>query len=185
MITSRQNQKVKDVVKLHSKKHRYIRGAFLVEGKKLYDEALKAGFELEELYSLHPLEGAQVVSESVLSAMATTVTPQDIIAIFKQKIKTTDNIDKCIILDNIQDPGNMGSIIRSALGAGFYTIIAVNCVDKYDPKVIRSSMGAVLHTNVIECDFKECMELVEQANLKMAICSMEGQSIFEAMIRML
>ena len=179
MITSRQNNLVKEVQKLHTKKHRLERGAFLVEGEKLFNEAVKSGYELLELYSTTERAGAVLINDSVLKAMATTVSPQNLIAVFRKKETSFGAVKKCIILDNIQDPSNMGSIVRSALGAGFMDIIAVNCVDKYEPKVIRSSMGAVFHTNVFECNETQAMEIIKNNDLALAICSMEGESMFE------
>ena len=179
MITSRQNETIKEVVKLHTKKHRLQRGVFLVEGEKLFNEALKAGFELVEAFSTEAKDGVELVSDNVLKAIATTVTPQNLVAVFKQKNTNTSVFDKCIILDNVQDPSNMGSIIRSALGAGFVDIIAVNCVDKYDPKVIRASMGAIFHTNIIECELDEAISLINKNGLQLVVASMEGESIFD------
>ena len=146
----------------------------------MYNEAIKSGYELVSMYSTETKQNSIRVSENVLKAMATTVSPQNLVAIFKQKNTCNKFFDKCIVLDNIQDPGNMGSIIRSALGAGFINIIAVNCVDIYDPKVLRASMGAVFHTNIIQCGFDDAIECLRSNNLQIAIGSMEGQSIFDA-----
>ncbi len=179
MITSRQNSLVKEVQKLHTKKHRLERGAFLVEGEKLFNEAVKGGYELLALYSTIERAGAVLINDSVLKAMATTISPQDLVAVFRKKETSFDAVKKCIVLDNVQDPSNMGSIVRSALGAGFMDIIAVNCVDKYEPKVIRSSMGAVFHTNIFECNETEAMEIIKNNGLTLAVCSMEGKSVFE------
>lgn len=154
--TSLDNKKIKELHKLHTKKYRDASGLFLVEGYKTVFEAYQAGL-LKEIYVLEnsdinvPLE-PNYISKNVLNYLSLTETPQPIIGVCRKKeIEKIGN--KVIILDNVQDPGNIGTIIRSAVAFNVDTIIlSKGSVDIYNDKVLRSTMGMLFKMNIMYAD---------------------------------
>ena len=160
MITSTGNSQVRNVVALKKKpKERKEQDVFLVEGPKMFKEAPKD--EIVETYvssyidkkfgSSDLLKGRkyEVVAEEVMSAMSDTKNPQGILCIVKQKHYSVADLLKeenplIMVLENLQDPGNLGTIVRTAEGAGVTGILMTgDCCDIYNPKVIRSTMGSI------------------------------------------
>ena len=151
MITSVTNQKIKDLEKLNKAKYREEVGLFIVEGPHLVEEARKLNL-LVEAYSLEDKPGYTQVSDNVMKKICSTKTVVSEIGVCKV-LSNNELSDKMLILDNIQDPGNMGTIMRSARAFNFKTIILSNgCVDIYNDKVIRSSQGAIFKLNFIKGD---------------------------------
>ena len=148
MITSLTNEKIKTVAKLHKKKFRDKENKFIVEGFHLVEEAKKLGLVLEIYTSLNDNLESTYVSQGVINKLSSTVTPQPILAVCR---KPFNNIigTRILALDNIQDPGNVGTLIRSAKAFGFDTVI-INGVDVFNQKVIRSSQGAIFGINLIQ-----------------------------------
>lgn len=146
MITSTQNTKIKDYAKLQVKKYRKILGQFLVEGFHLVEEAKKAGIVIET-FATDEKHGT-LVSPEVISKLSSTETPQPIVAVCK-KIEEKPLGNKVLVLNDIQDPGNVGTLIRTAAAFG-WTDVVVQGVDIYSPKVIRSSQGAFFKINVVQ-----------------------------------
>lgn len=150
-ITSINNQLIKDITKLHQKKYRDQTSQFLVEGFHLYEEALKVSNVIHIFTNDESIVGDKViyVSDSVLEKLAQTKNPQPVLTVC-QKISQTEITDKVLILEEIQDPGNLGTLMRSALAFGFHTIVLDNTVDIYNDKVLRSTQGAIFKLNIIE-----------------------------------
>jgi len=167
MITSLSNPKVKHVRALHGRKARHRERQFIIEGVRLVEEALKAGTTPAfVLYSerlketprgralLEDLQraGADVwaVSEAVLGAVATTVTPQGVVAVVPfVELTPGPDADLHLVVDGIRDPGNLGTILRTAEAAGVdQVILAPRTVDVYSPKVVRAAMGAHLQVPI-------------------------------------
>jgi len=152
MITSATNEKVKDLIKLNLKKYRLETGMFLVEGRHLVEEAIACGLCREVITSdpeYHGFPQITVVSETVMDKISGVNTPQGILALCVRPQETPIG-EKILLLDGIADPGNMGTLLRSALAFGFTTILTDDCVDVTNPKVIRSTQGAIFHLNVLE-----------------------------------
>lgn len=164
VITSTSNIKVKRLVTLRKKsKAREEEGVFLTEGIRMFREV--PGKQLKELYvsesfykkqkeliteiSNRSAVRAEVLSDTVYSYVSDTKTPQGVLCVVKQKICLPMEVwskegQHILVLDNLQDPGNLGTIIRTAEGAGVTGIImSSDCVDVYNPKTIRSTMGSV------------------------------------------
>lgn len=144
------NGEIKNLKKLKDKKYRKEQGLFLVEGKKSCEELLNSNFEIKMTFSSN-LEYSNYpnfskIDFNLLESIATTESPQDIICVAKIP-KKQDCLPKSnsLILDNLQDPGNIGTLIRSAVAFNFNDIYFINCADIFSEKVIRSSMGAVFH----------------------------------------
>jgi len=160
MIESLTNSKVKYAAKLKQKKYRNETNQFLVEGEHLVEEAIKTGlvdfvFTTEEKV----FEGVNLyqVSEEVFSKLSDLNNSRGFISVSNKK--TSDVLSSYIlILDGVQDPGNLGTLIRSAAAFGFKTIISEDTVDYYNEKVIRSSQGAVFYTNLLEKNLTEFIQ---------------------------
>lgn len=159
IISSLENKKIKDVCKLRQKKYRDIENKFIVEGKHLVEEAYKSGVLLYVLQTEDYESNIDVpttyVTYDVIKKISDAITPQKVIGICK---KREDNKigNKVLILDDIQDPGNLGTIIRSSLAFNIDTIIlSNNSVDIYNDKVLRSTEGMIFHLNIIRSDIKE------------------------------
>ena len=146
MISSTNNTKIKEYTKLHLKKYRDKTGLFIVEGFHLVEEARKANI-IVEVFSTDQNQGEHVSLE-VIKKLSATETPQPIVAICK-KLKEKKLGNKTLVLNQIQDPGNVGTLIRTAAAFG-WTDVVVQGVDIYSPKVIRSSQGAFFKINVVQ-----------------------------------
>ena len=159
IYTSVDNKKIKDIKKLNTKKYRDKTNLFLVEGRHLVLEAYKRGYLqtliLEE-NEIFPLDvDTMYVSNNVINYISTLETPQLVMGLCK-KIEEKEIGSKILILDDIQDPGNLGTIIRSAVAFNFDTIVlGDNTVDLYNPKVIRASQGMLFHINIINRNLLE------------------------------
>lgn len=157
--SSVQNSKIKELRKLNIKKHRDKTGMFLVEGEHLIIEAYNAGYLKEVLL----LEGTSLsldieinyVSESVMKFLSALDTPTNMIGVCGKKDNEIQG-NKLLILDDVQDPGNLGTIIRSSVAFNIDTIIlSEKCADIYSSKVLRASQGMVFHINFVICDLSE------------------------------
>ena len=159
-ITSVNNQLIRDMAKLHQKKYRDELGLFLVEGYHLYEEALKMDVIKTIFTTDEIIQGHNVihVSQSVLEKLAKTNNPQKIICVC-EKLRREKIYDRVLILEGIQDPGNLGTLLRSALAFDFKTVILDNTVDIYNDKVIRSTQGAMFKLNFIEMNTLDFMNL--------------------------
>ena len=156
LYTSIDNPKIKQIKKLNNKKYRDKCSKFLVEGEHLVLEAYKTGY-LEELIIerdvLFPLDvETTYVTNNVINYISELKTPQKIMGICR-KVSSEEYGDRILILDDIQDPGNLGTIIRSCVAFNIDTIIlSENCVDLYNSKVIRGSQGLLFHINIVRKD---------------------------------
>ncbi|MBD2499144.1 TrmH family RNA methyltransferase [Anabaena azotica] len=185
MLTSLQNNLVKQIRKLHSTKERHKQGLFLLEGTHLLEEACAVNYPLEvvcctpEWQANHPTlwedacsrcDRAEVVSEEVLQAIATTVQPDGVVATAKrgEQQSQVPFTGVVLALETIQDPGNLGTIIRTAAAAGAAGLwLSQNSVDLDNPKVLRASAGQWfrLATAVSE-DLKATVEACQQAGMQ-------------------
>ena len=153
MIVSLTNPKVKQWLKLKQKKYRLQTGTFLIEGEHLIQEATNASC-LKTLIVSEQYHGGLdhthkiIVSDKILAALCTTESKSDCMGIATFPMVRPWG-DQVLILDHIQDPGNLGTMIRSALSFGFNTIIAVDCVDHTNEKVVRSTQGSIFKINYI------------------------------------
>ena len=154
MIESLTNSKIKYAIKLKQKKYRKEFNQFLVEGEHLIKEGVNTKLIDTIFYTKNnPYKGFNSfeVNTQVMDKLSELGNLDGIVAICNQPLaKGLSN--KLLILDGVQDPGNLGTLIRTAAGFGFNTIISENTVDYFNEKVIRSSMGAIFYVNLIEND---------------------------------
>ena len=162
MIESINNEKIKEYTKLNDKKYREKNKLFIASGKHLVEEALKKGI-VKEILLLNGEDNTfntdvTYVTESILKKVSNLTNSPKVLAICH--IMDNDTIEgNCIILDSIKDPGNLGTIIRSAVAFNYQTIIlSPDCVDIYNPKVIRSSEGMMFNINIIVGDLKDYLK---------------------------
>lgn len=153
MIESVNNVNIKEYAKLNDKKYRDKTGLFIIEGEHLVREAELAGV-LVDAYSLDGSIGMQV-SIPVMKKLSNLTNVPNVIGIAKKK-ETKEVKGNILMLDTIQDPGNLGTIIRSAVAFGIDTIVASpETVDLYNTKVIRGTEGLIFKINYIVTDLKE------------------------------
>ncbi|MBQ1813063.1 MAG: RNA methyltransferase [Bacilli bacterium] len=153
MITSVNNERIKEISKLNNKKYRKERGLFIVEGEHLVEEAYKHDL-LVEVYSLNEVsyDNSYIVAESVMKKISNLDSVPNIIGVCKMKEENSLG-NKLLILDNIQNPGNLGTIIRSAVAFNVDTIVLSNdTVDLYNSKVIRATEGMIFNINIVTKD---------------------------------
>jgi len=156
IYSSVNNEKIKNIKKLNSKKYRDSFGLFLVDGEHLVREAYEHGF-LEELVLLENVDfrldvKTSYVTLNVLKYISNLDNPNGVMGICK-KIDSSFNGNRVVILDDIQDPGNLGTIIRSSVAFNIDTLVlSRNCVDLYNSKVIRATQGMLFSLNIIVVD---------------------------------
>lgn len=170
LYSSCDNKKIKDIKKLNIKKYRDLENKYLVEGEHLVREAYKKGV----LETLIIEDGCDFnldidtisVSYDVLKYISELETPQKMMGICK-KFESNDIGNKVLILDQIQDPGNLGTIIRSAVAFSFDTVILSNdSVDLYNSKVIRASQGMIFNLNIKRCNLTDIIPKLKKENYK-------------------
>lgn len=185
MITSLTNHKVKLVRSLAERKHRLNTQCFALEGARLIDDALAAGFAPDWVFCAERLpvrsqdtverlkqRGVEIitVSEAVLKACTDTETPQGLIAVLPLPRLTAPHDPKLIlIVDLLRDPGNLGTLLRSAAAADVdVMLLSPETVDAYSPKVVRGAMGAHFRLPVIQADWTEIADRVKGMNVYLA-----------------
>ena len=153
IYTSIENKKIKNIKKLYTKKYRDEFNEFIIEGEHLVVEAYKSGYLkyiiLEENSNIDINIDKIYVTENVLKYISELDTPPKVLGVCS-KIKEKEIGNKVLILDGIQDPGNLGTIIRSAAAFNIDTIIlSKDTVDLYNPKVLRATQGMIFNINII------------------------------------
>ena len=162
-ISSLDNAHVKHWCKLKSKKYRDREGLFLIEGEHLVLEALKNDYVVEVIMEnevVLPLEVPKFyVTKEILKKLTSLESPPNIIAVAR-RLKEQKYQDHILMLDGIQDPGNLGTLIRTAVAFNIDTIILnENTVDLYNEKVLRATQGLIFHINIIR---KNLIEMTKE-----------------------
>lgn len=158
-ITSLKNPKVTAWKALKDRKGRRESGCFLVEGRKMVEEALKSAFDVEAVLVQEGMElpdgltmPVYELPAHVLAAVCDTKTPQGIAAVVQMKEQSALG-KRIVVLDGVQDPGNVGTIIRTADAAGLDGVLLSNqCADVFSPKVLRATMGSIFRMNLRTTD---------------------------------
>lgn len=187
MITSVKNEQVKAWKKLQKRKERTNTQTFLVEGYHLLQEAKNSNWGIKEIIVQ---EGVELpswcddfhiikVSNNVFEHISETRSPQGIAAIIEMK-KMEDVVGKHILLiDSVQDPGNLGTIIRTADAAGFDGVILGNgTVDLYNDKVIRATQGSIFHIPIFEKDLQKVIPELKADGFSIWATALEGATLY-------
>ncbi|SDJ65053.1 TrmH family RNA methyltransferase [Salimicrobium halophilum] len=188
MITSVKNQKVKEWKKLHKKKYRDQAGTFLVEGHHLVEEVLTSDWNIRELILLEDKEAPssyhgqkEWVNDQVMKEISQTETPQGIVAVVDKKERVWEEGTRLLLLDTIQDPGNLGTLIRTADAAGFDAVlVGKGSVDLFNDKVLRATQGSIFHDmKVVEVSLEEEMSRLKDAGFSIWGTALEGAKIYK------
>ena len=189
-ISSPKNEKIKELVKLQTAKGRKKAGMYLLEGEHLVEEAIKERAQiklivvtsnrLEDYKKLLAQADVQVlvVSQDVFHKLSMTETTQGILAvveIVKQEI--LPHKGRFIVLDAVQDPGNLGTIVRTADAAGFDAVVlGTGTVDLYNDKVLRSMQGSHFHIPVFQANLQEYLPILKEKGVQVAVTALHRDS---------
>ena len=194
VITSKDNEFVKHVKKLKEKKYRDQSQEFIIEGIKLVKEAIEEKANIKQIIICDNCEGTGIipkdlmyeiakynciyVTENILKTMSDVNAPQGIMAIIGRNNKEKDidySQDIIVALDDIQDPGNLGTILRTVDSIGLKQIlVSKGTADCYNPKVVRSTMGAIFRIKIIECeDLEQTLKETQKNNFKLVVSSLQ------------
>ena len=169
LITSLDNDRIKGYIKLKDRKYRKKTRKYIVEGMHLVLEACKAGV-VEELIIekdvVLPINLPTIcVTNEIINKISDMESPSNVMALCNMKESSITG-DKILMLDDLQDPGNLGTIIRSALAFNVDTIVlSPNTVDLYNPKVIRATQGMMFHINIAIQDLKEVITSLKEKEI--------------------
>ena len=183
LITSKDNNRIKEIRKLLTKKYSLEKGLFVIEGENLIEEALK-NHMLKELYVLDGTTcnydfNYDYVTEDVMKSISDLKSTPRLLGV--SKIHNTSEIgNKIVILDNIQDPGNAGTIIRSSVAFDADTVIfSKDSVSPYNEKVLRSTGGMIFNTNIIIGNIEEFISEIKNRNIKVIGTSLKSSISLE------
>lgn len=201
IITSKDNELIKHIKKLKDKKYRDENKEYVVEGIKMIEEAIQEKCQIKQIIICDDCEKTSIISKEqmyeiakyeciyvtnkVFESITGVVNPQGILAIIERNNTKQENIrseEIIVALDDIQDPGNLGTILRTVDSIGLTQIlVSKGTADVYNPKVVRSSMGAIFRVNIIECeDLKQTLKNLQKQNYEIVVTSLQGKnSIYE------
>lgn len=201
VITSKENEMIKYIRKLKEKKYREIDKVYVIEGEKLIKEAITENAKIKHIViSERCLEEGDItkdfpnileqyscicVADKVFTTLTDVVTPQGMLAVIERKDKEQAinfQEEMILVLDGIQDPGNLGTILRTVDSAGLTQIIvSKTTADVYNPKVVRSTMGAIFRVNVILSEeLTDTLKMLKKQEYEVVVTSLETQeSIYD------
>jgi TrmH family RNA methyltransferase len=179
IITSSSNEKIKELKKLQDKKFRDQYNMFLIEGEHLVQEAYKSGNLIEVLLTEDMNIDIDVkktyITEKIIKELSNLTSILKIIGVCKKFDLKKELGNKIIMLDNIQDPGNLGAIIRSAVAFDVDTIILGNgSVDLYNQKVLRATQGLIFHLNIMKSDLSATINDLKKNNYTILGTKVDG-----------
>ena len=197
VISSKENEFIKHIKKLKDKKYRDINKEFIIEGIKLIKEAIEEKAEIKQIVICDNCQNTDIipkelmyeiakyecvyVTENIFKTISDVNTPQGILAIIgrtstEAEIDYTQDI--IVALDDIQDPGNLGTILRTVDSIGLNQIlVSKGTADSYNPKVVRSTMGAIFRVKIIECeDLEKTLKEVKKHKFELVITSLQTEN---------
>lgn len=199
IITSKDNDFVKHIKKLKEKKYRDINKEYIIEGIKLIKEAIEEKAEIKQIIICEDCDKADIipkelmyeiakyecvyVNKKIFNTLTDVVNPQGILAIIgrsdnKNQIDYMQDI--IVALDDIQDPGNLGTILRTVDSVGLTQIlVSKGTADVFNPKVVRSTMGAIFRVKIIECeDLMQTLKEVKKHKFEVVVTSLQTTKSF-------
>ncbi len=187
MFITGSNKNYINAKKLTEKKYRAETGLFLIEGEKLVSDAIRLNAEVETLFIdkdkaerfsrfADKFGSVYEMDEKFISALSETVTPQGIVAVCrKAERRLTAPAGSALILENVQDPANVGAVLRTAAGMGYNDAYIVSSADPFSMKCLRSAMSAQFILRIYECSLEEAIEANSDSLL---ICAdMDGENV--------
>ena len=188
LITSKDNGRIKEIRKILNKKYSLEKGLFIIEGENLVEEAIKNNL-LKELYVLEGYECKydfqyDEVTHEVMKSISDLKSTPRLLGV--AKIKKEEQIGKkIIILDDIQDPGNAGTIIRNAVAFGIDTVVfSKSSVSVYNEKTLRSTGGMIFNINIIIDDLEHVISQIKDNNIKVIGTSLNTSKSLETLEKM-
>ena len=184
IYTSKQNPIIKQIASLKDKKFRGKYGLYIAEGIKMVNEAIKFGLNIDKIVvtesALSEILPSNfpvlTVSNEVFDYLSSDTTPQGALAVIKiNNCELKSPKGNALILDGVQDPGNMGTIIRTAVALGYNDLYLINTVDPYSNKVVKASMSGIYFVNLYKCSLSECLTALK--GYKIVIADMDGESL--------
>lgn len=183
IIVSKQNAAVKELASLKEKKGRRARGSYLVEGEKMVRECVKSGQEIVRLIVREDYAGETYGLETLtlgrdaFSSVCDCKTPQGIAAeVVLPMTALVPPQKRCLLLDGVSDPSNVGAIVRTAVAAGYEELYLVDCADPYSPKSVRSSMSGIFFARLMQGSREEVLRCLDGVDIVAA--DMNGENIF-------
>ena len=185
IITSKANSVVKNAKKLHQKKYR--KTSYLIEGWHLFEEAVQAGVTIEKIFALESYREQLAafpqtvwVSEDILLDLADSQTPQGIVAVVQKEEVGQAGLSqgKFLFLEDVQDPGNVGTIIRTADAAGFTgVIVSDKSADIYSLKTLRSMQGSHFHLPIYRMSSQALLKEIKEAGISVLATTLSKDSV--------
>lgn len=186
ILTSKNNPLIKETASLKEKKGRKELGLFLVEGRKMVAECKRSDLEIERVFVAEsytetvPFPETLIirVSDDVFRFLSDEKTPQGILCRVRQsKDEICSPNGKCILLDGVADPGNVGAILRTANAAGYtQAYLTSDCADPYAPKCVRASMSGLFFTKLCRGDRTEILSAL--SGTPIIVADMDGENVF-------
>lgn len=185
-ITSLQNERIKSVTALHLAKYRDAQQQFIAEGIRVIKTLLETSIKLEQLYlldyaAIEPIrtlvddEKIFIVSPEVMKKISTTTAPSGILGVFAMPPAcTSEELTDGIVLAEIADPGNMGTLMRTAAAMGKKSMVLVGGVDPWNPKVIQASAGTIGLLSLFMLSWEQLLAAAKQQNLNLIALVVKG-----------
>lgn len=196
-ISSKENELIKHIRKLKDKKERDISNEYVIEGIKLVQEAIQEEVNIKQIIICDDCDKTEsipkdlmydiakyeciYVTKKIFKYISEVQEPQGILAVIEKNNLDKDidyNQDIIVALDDVQDPGNLGTILRTVDSIGLTQIIvSKGTADGYNPKVVRSTMGAIFRIKIIECeDFEKTLKEIKKHKFKVVVTSLQAEN---------
>ncbi len=184
-ITSPQNPYLQHVKKLRAvRKYRYANRAFLADGSKLVEEAIRWGLTPEAILTREGVpfpvpEGVRhiIISDRLMKDVSRMDTPQGVMAVCPMpEQRAPELVPGCLILDGIQDPGNLGTILRTADAFDLPVVLSEGCADPYGEKTVRATMGAVFRTQPCQADRRTILDSLRARQIPLCVTALSPRA---------
>lgn len=192
-IESKNNNLFKEIKKLKEKKHRIKSNKYLIEGLRFVEEAIKSKVSIDSIIFTESFkeknpnlflkinENIKLIqmNEALLKQLCSTENPQGIVGVINMQNKELKSGELVVLVDKVQDPGNMGTIIRTAHAAGAAGIVMTKgTVDIYNDKTLRSTMGSIFYIPIVEDNSLDFVKSLKKEGYKLVVSSLQGKNNF-------
>ena len=192
-IESKNNNLFKEIKKLKEKKHRIKSNKYLIEGLRFVEEAIKSKVSIDSIIFTESFkeknpdlflkinENIKLIqmNEALLKQLCSTENPQGIVGVINMQNKELKSGELVVLVDKVQDPGNMGTIIRTAHAAGAAGIVMTKgTVDIYNDKTLRATMGSIFYIPIVEDDSLDFVKSLKKEGYKLVVSSLQGKNNF-------